>query len=334
MKKKEKEDAVEKKKMLHSEMIDRGIVVEKKRKPRDRGKTRDHEERQSRDPRRSKSRSSKHRSKTREKSASVVTFSKIHESKTFTEIDEKTQRSIEDSCSSGVQSGSNTSDLDSLNSPKATTRSKKVHKKTSSDSDSIDSESKFKESLRLKALERKQRSMESKVEEQEKKLADFAAKLSARKNKLEELHARLKQRKTTLKEREEKLRHFEAQITEREDRLRAKTKIVRHQEAKLRHEEGSVKLREESVSDKLLTLERRTKLIEIKEDLSAEITDLTRKQLYQSSWNLAGTLKHKKREEFHASTDSLDLSDCESLGALTDIGTLKIAKSNKVGLVL
>ena len=35
------------------------------------------------------------------------------------------------------------------------------------------------------------------------------------------------------------------------------------------------------------------KLIEMKEDLSAEITDLTRKQLYQSSWNLAGTLKHK-----------------------------------------
>ena len=44
------------------------------------------------------------------------------------------------------------------------------------------------------------------------------------------------------------------------ERLRAKTKIVRHQEAKLRHEEGSVKLREESVSDKLLTLERRTKV--------------------------------------------------------------------------
>jgi len=211
---------------------------------------------------------------------------------------------------------------------------KKVHKiKTSSDSDSMDSD-KFKESLRLKALERKQRSMENKVEEQEKKLADFAAKLSARKTKLEELHARLKSRKATLKEREEKLKHFEAQIAEREERLRAKTKIVRHHEAKLRHEEGSVKLREESVSDKLLTLERRTKLIEMKEDLSAEITDLTRKQLYQSSWNLAGTLKHKKREEFHASTDSLDLSDCESLGALTDIGTLRIAKSNKVGLVL
>ena len=31
----------------------------------------------------------------------------------------------------------------------------------------------------------------------------------------------------------------------------------------------------------------------MKEDLSAELTDLTRKQLYQSSWNLAGTLKHK-----------------------------------------
>jgi len=338
--KKKDDEVVERKKQLHSEMMDRGIVMEKKsRKSRDRSKKspKDSKERQSREKTRSKSRSgSKHlsRSKTREKSASVVTFSNINDSKTFTEIDEKTQRSIEDSCSSGVQSGSNTSDLDSLNSPKATARMKKVHKiKTSSDSDSIDSD-KFKESLRLKALERKQRSMESKVEEQEKKLADFAAKLSARKTKLEDLHARLKSRKATLKEREEKLKHFEAQIAEREDRLRAKTKIVRHHEAKLRHEEGSVKLREESVSDKLLTLERRTKLIEMKEDLSAEITDLTRKQLYQSSWNLAGTLKHKKREEFHASTDSLDLSDCESLGALPDMGTLRIAKSNKVGLVL
>merc|ERR1712003_301223 len=134
--------------------------------------------------------------------------------------------------------------------------------------------------------------------------------------------------------REEKLKIFEAQIVEREEKLRSKSKVVRHKEAKLRHEEGSVKLREESVTDKLSQLEKRTKLIEMKEDLSAEIHDLTRKQLYQSSWNLAGTLKHKKREEFHASTDSLDLSDCESLGGLTDIGTLKIAKSNKVGLVL
>ena len=39
-------------------------------------------------------------------------------------------------------------------------------------------------------------------------------------------------------------------------------------------------------------------LIEMKEDLSAELTDLTRKQLYQSSWNLAGTLKHKVKVEF------------------------------------
>merc|ERR1719454_1862682 len=348
--KKKDDEVIDRKKMLHSEMMDRGIVMEKKsRKSRDRTKKqpKEHHERQSRDKTRSKSRTgSKHlsRSKTREKSASVVTFSNIHESKTFTEIDEKTQRSIEDSCSSGVQSGSNTSDLDSLNSPKATTRMKKVlnsrsekssSMKTSSDSEnSLDSEHKFKESLRLKAIERKQRHMETKVEEQEKKLADFAAKLSHRKSKLEDLHSRLKQRKSTLKEREEKLRQFEAQIAEREERLRAKTKVVRHQEAKLRHEEGSVKLREESVSDKLLTLERRTKLIEMKEDLSAEITELTRKQLYQSSWNLAGTLKHKKREEYQSSTDSLDLSDCESLGALTDIGTLRIAKSNKVGLVL
>lgn len=330
------------KQILHSEMRDRGIVVEKKRKPRDKHRSsRDQNDRHHRSSR-SKSRHKSSRSRTREKSASVVTFSNIHESKTFTEIDEKTARSIEDSCSSGVQSGSNTSDLDSLNSPKATTRMKKVlnsrsekssSMKTSSDSEnSLDSEHKFKESLRLKAIERKQRHMETKVEEQEKKLADFAAKLSHRKSKLEDLHSRLKQRKATLKEREEKLRQFEAQIAEREERLRAKTKVVRHQEAKLRHEEGSVKLREESVSDKLLTLERRTKLIEMKEDLSAEITDLTRKQLYQSSWNLAGTLKHKKREEYQ-STDSLDLSDCESLGDL-GLGTLKIAKQNKVGLVL
>jgi len=339
-KKTREEEALERKKILHNEMVDRGIIMEKKRKSRDR-QPRSDQERKSRDKARSKSRSKLSRSKTREKSASVVTFSKIHESKTFTEIDEKTARSIEDSCSSGVQSGSNTSDLDSLNSPKATTRMKKVHTsrdkgKNTSDSNTSDSSmdsEKFKETLRIKTLERKQRQMESKVEEQEKKLADFAAKLSARKSKLEDLHARLKQRKSTLKEREEKLRHFEEQIAERDERLKAKTKIVRHQEAKLRHEEGSVKLREESVSGKLLTLERRTKLIEMKEDLSAELTDLTRKQLYQSSWNLAGTLKHKKQKEFHASTDSLDLSDCESLGNL-DLGTIKIAKSNKVGLVL
>ena len=55
--------------------------------------------------------------------------------------------------------------------------------KNTSDSDSMDSE-KFKETLRIKTLERKQRQMESKVEEQEKKLADFAAKLSARKSKV------------------------------------------------------------------------------------------------------------------------------------------------------
>ena len=121
--KKKDDEVIDRKKMLHSEMMDRGIVMEKKsRKSRDRTKKqpKEHHERQSRDKTRSKSRSSKHlsRSKTREKSASVVTFSNIHESKTFTEIDEKTQRSIEDSCSSGVQSGSNTSDLDSLNSPK------------------------------------------------------------------------------------------------------------------------------------------------------------------------------------------------------------------------
>lgn len=124
-KKTREEEALERKKILHNEMVDRGIVVEKKRKSRDRQPRSADQERKSRDKTRSKSRSSKlSRSKTREKSASVVTFSKIHESKTFTEIDEKTARSIEDSCSSGVQSGSNTSDLDSLNSPKVSLRTK------------------------------------------------------------------------------------------------------------------------------------------------------------------------------------------------------------------
>ena len=60
---------------------------------------------------------------------------------------------------------------------------------------------------------------------------------------------------------ENTIRYDKLHMTPRvKDRLRAKTKIVRHHEAKLRHEEGSVKLREESVSDKLLTLERRTKV--------------------------------------------------------------------------
>ena len=55
----------------------------------------------------------------------------------------------------------------------------------------MDSE-KFKETLRIKTLERKQRQMESKVEEQEKKLADFAAKLSARKSKVSKVRWRVK----------------------------------------------------------------------------------------------------------------------------------------------
>merc|ERR1712018_264469 len=103
-------------------------------------------------------------------------------------------------------------------------------------------------------------------------------------------------------------------------------------EAKLRHEEGSVKLREESVTDKLSQLEKRTKLIEMKEDLSAEIHDLTRKQLYHSSWNLAGTLKHKKQNK---STNSLDnLSDDETDAIIDELSQMKIAKSRKVGLVM
>ena len=72
---------------------------------------------------------------------------------------------------------------------------KKVHTsrdkgKNTSDSNTSDSSmdsEKFKETLRVKTLERKQRQMESKVEEQEKKLADFAAKLSARKSKVNKI---------------------------------------------------------------------------------------------------------------------------------------------------
>lgn len=364
------------KSMIHTEMAERGLVVEKKKKSRasrDREKYsgQERKEKPSRSKSRSKTNDDRHhsgghrdstatlgrrsaasgttsrgrsggttrsRDRTREKSASVVTFSSKNESKTFTEIDEKTARSI-DSCSSGVQSGSNNSDLDSLNSPKDTRkphlpRTEKSCVKTSSDSD-VDTEKKFKESLRMRTLERKQRGMEAKVEEQERKLAEFAQKLSLRKAKLEDLHSRLKQRKITLKEREDKLRIFEAQIVEREEKLRSKSKVVRHKEAKLRHEEGSVKLREESVTDKLSQLEKRTKLIEMKEDLSAEITDLTRKQLYQSSWNLAGTLKHKKEGQHRQSTDSLDLlSDDDTDDLIHEVTKLKIARSNKVGLVL
>ena len=66
------------------------------------------------------------------KTGSVVTFSSKNESKTFTEIDEKTARSIEDSCSSGVQSGSNNSDLDSLNSASPKVKANpKIHPKLS-----------------------------------------------------------------------------------------------------------------------------------------------------------------------------------------------------------
>ena len=51
----------------------------------------------------------------------------------------------------------------------------------SSDSDS---EEKFKENLRLKAQQRKQRMAEAKVDDQERKLVEFAQRLSARKNKV------------------------------------------------------------------------------------------------------------------------------------------------------
>ena len=56
-------------------------------------------------------------------------------------------------------------------------------KGSSGPSDS-DSEEKFKENLRLKAQQRKQRMAESKVDDQERKLVEFAQRLSARKNKV------------------------------------------------------------------------------------------------------------------------------------------------------
>jgi len=213
----EKDEAVpdgsKMKKILHGEMIDRGILLSEKKKKsskrrpeeqdarrhrsKSKGGTKPSGERPSgrerdRDRNRtSRGRSSRSRQRKGEKSV-VVTFSNRHESRTFTEIDEKTRSSI-DSCSSGVQSGSNNSDLDSLNSnqnsPKDM-RSKKLHlpkpsnsPKPSSDSD-VESAEKFKESLRLKTVQRKQRAAEAKVDEQETKLVEFAQRLSQRKSKV------------------------------------------------------------------------------------------------------------------------------------------------------
>ena len=73
----------------------------------------------------------------------------------------------------------------------------------------------------------------------------------------------------------------------------------------MRHEEGSVGLREKSVTDKLQQLEARTKLVEVKEDLTMEINELARKQLYQSSWNMGSPTK-AKRSVVSKSTESLD----------------------------
>ena len=81
---------------------------------------------------------------------------------------------------------------------------------------------------------------------------------------------------------------------------------MRHHEAHLRHEEGSVGLREKSVTDKLVQLEARTKLVEVKEDLSAEINDLARKQLYQSSWNMNTISRVNTKHAISKSTESLD----------------------------
>lgn len=246
--------------------------------------------------------------------------------------------------SSGVQSGSNNSDADSINQKtekqkrqRSATRSTldktkksdtQPQRKTSSDSEG---EQHFSEMLRIKAQQRKQRAAEAKVEESERKLIEFAQRLSARKSKLEELHIRLKQRKEKLKEREEKLKYFEAQITEREAKLRAKSKVVRHHEAHLRHEEGSVGLREKSVTDKLVQLEARTKLVEVKEDLSAEINDLARKQLYQSSWNMNTISRVNTKHAISKSTESLDnLSDIDSDNLVNQIANCTLSRPGLV----
>ena len=99
-------------------------------------------------------------------------------------------------------------------------------------------------------------------------------------------------------------------MTLEKDKLKAKSKVVRHREAHLRHEEGSVELRERSVTDKLVQLEARAKLVEVKEDLSVEINDLARKQLYQSTWSMNPVAKDVKVAKVKAailkSTESLD----------------------------
>ena len=104
------------KKMIHSEMMDRGLVVDKKKKTRS-SRDRSRPDRDGTLDRRHRSRSKaggndklttsssstssadlRSRSKLKNsKTGSVVTFSSKNESKTFTEIDEKTARLIEDS---------------------------------------------------------------------------------------------------------------------------------------------------------------------------------------------------------------------------------------------
>lgn len=326
---------------LHSEMKDRGLVVEasseKRRKRRDqRRKTGDLDVRALEKLTKS--------TKSKSKSQNCVSFAK----KLATDSSSpKSDRSVPlksslkkrnefgETSSSGVQSGSANSDADSINAKHVLRKQKRERSSgTSNSKRKTSSESEVEDlagMLRVKAKERKQRAMEAKVEDSERKLAEFNARLTVRKNKLEDLHAKLKERKQKLKDREEKLRLFEKQIAEREEKLRAKAKVVRHHEAALRHEEGNVSRREHSVTSKLQQLEARTTLVTAKEKIGEEISTLAKKQYYQSTFGL----NNKKGK----SCESLDdLSDIDSDDLEKQIRNLKlkpVALSHKqVGLLL
>jgi len=330
---------------LHSEMKDRGLVVEatseKRRKRRDqRRKTGDVDLRALEKLTKS--------AKSKSKSQNCVSFAKklATESSSSPKSDRsvplksslKKSNEFGETSSSGVQSGSANSDADSINAKHVLRKQKRERSSgTSNSKRKTSSESEVEDvagMLRIKAKERKQRAMEAKVEDSERKLAEFNARLTVRKNKLEDLHSKLKERKQKLKEREEKLRLFEKQISDREEKLRAKAKVVRHHEAALRHEEGNVSRREHSVTSKLQQLEARTTLVTAKEKIGEEISTLAKKQYYQSSFGL--NQNNNKKGKSCKSLD--DLSDIDSDDLEKQIRNLKlkpVSLSHKqVGLLL
>jgi len=327
---------------LHSEMKDRGLVVEasseKRRRRRDqRRKTGDVDVRALEKLTKS--------TKSKSKSQNCVSFAK--KLATDSSSSPKSDRSLPlksslkkrnefgETSSSGVQSGSANSDADSINAKHVLRKQKRERSSgTSNSKRKTSSESEVEDlagMLRIKAKERKQRAMEAKVEDSERKLAEFNARLTLRKNKLEELHSKLKERKQKLKDREQKLRLFEKQIAEREEKLRAKAKVVRHHEAALRHEEGNVSRREHSVTSKLQQLEARTTLVTAKEKIGEEISILAKKQYYQSTFGLSG-----KKGKSCESLDDLSDIDSDDLGKQIQNLKLKpVSLSHKqVGLLL